>query len=166
MTLVLSAIWVTCTAILTVMMVRLWAGSSQIDDRARTAFGTALTSDSEKARAMVRGFPMVCLACWGVALAGIAVVLDEGDSVPATYGVQPWYGAVLGIGLLFVGVLFDLLIIRFNRPKFLVPPHLRWEPGYGEIERARASADGATSPESAVEALYEASAERWRERRG
>ncbi|WP_460886642.1 hypothetical protein [Promicromonospora xylanilytica] len=127
--------------------------------------GMALTSDPEKARAMVRGFPMICLACWGVALAGIAVVLDE-RSVPAAYGVQPWYGAVLGIGLLFVGVLFDLLIIRFNRPKFLVPPHLRWEPGYGEIERARASADGATTPESAVEVLYEASAERWRERRG
>lgn len=166
MTLFLTAVWVTSTSILTVMMFRLWGGDCGIAERARTAFGWALADDREKARAMVRGFPAVCLACWGLALVGISVALEEMRPEWRLYGLPIWSGVVVGLGLLLVGVLLDVLIIRVNRPGFLVPPHLRWEPGYDEIERARARAnsEGLTTPESAVEALYGEYADRWTQR--
>lgn len=166
MTLLVTAVWVASTSILTVMMARLWAGDSGIAERATTSFGRALANDSEKARAMVRGFPVICLACWGIALTGISVALDEMRPDWRPFGLPIWSGAVVGLGLLLVGVLLDVLIIRVNRPKFLVPPRLRWEPGYGEVEQARASAEGIMAPESAVEALYEEYADRWIPRHG
>lgn len=153
--------WGVCTAVVTVMAGLLWAGSSKVEDRVRTAFGTALTNDKEMARAMVRGFPMICLASWGIALSGFAISLEGARSVSQSGEFPVFAMALTGAGLLFIGVLLDVFIIHFNRPKSLIPPHLRWEPGYRDIERARANASRANvSAEVAVEALYEECANR------
>lgn len=167
MVLFVAIAWGMCTAVVTVMAVLLWAGSPKIEDRVRTAFATALTNDNEIARAMVRGFPMICLASWGIALSGFATALEGTRSVSQSNGFPVFAMAIVGAGLLFVGVLLDVFIISFNRPASLVPPHLRWEPGYRDIERARTSAAStAISAEAAVETLYEECANRWAQKRG
>jgi hypothetical protein len=46
---------------------------------------------------------------------------------------------VLGrLGVAAVGVLLVALTVTRNRPKFLVPPYLRFDPGYIEVRRPRA----------------------------
>jgi len=120
----------------TFMSVLLWIGNRRVEAKVRYAFESALASDPEKARAMVRGFPAVAIACCGMVVAGCTVLLDERSPGSQTT-LSEWAGVVGGLIVTLLGVGFDLLIIYYNRPRLVVPPHLRWEPGYNEVVRAR-----------------------------
>lgn len=128
-----------------VLSFRMWRGDAAVTERTRGAFILALTSDPEKARAMVRGFPAVSSASWGAVISGTVAVLDEaGFGVVSDSPALQWFGVAGGIALLLAGVALDLVIIRYNRPRFLVPPCLRWEPGYGEVVAARGRGENLT----------------------
>ena len=132
-----SVLAFTCV-FLTCMLVPLWFGSQRIYEIVRQGNHAALTDDPDKARAMVRGLPSVGLGLWGLT-GGIGVVAY--DTLAVGNGTAPSDGAAYagGAGLfaLLLGLLFDWTIVRFNQPKFLVPPHLRGEPGFNEVLRQR-----------------------------
>ena len=110
---------------------KVWRGESQFDPTSPPAFwpfSVALWRGVGRAF-VIQGLAVLLLIGGGVA----------GDIVGEDSSSYDW---VMGIGLIGVLCLFFLAfpITFFNRPKFLVPPHQRDEPGALEewrIERGR-----------------------------
>lgn len=147
----LSLLTIAAAVLHLVMVVGFWRGRPSMVDRMRTAMST-FSADEEKARAHLRGPLAINIAIWGLALAASCIFVSDAFD-PA--GEVEWVLAFGGIVVLILGVFFDFLIIYYNQPKFLVPPHLRWEPGFRQIALARHAQASKSKVDKAVRELYE-----------
>lgn len=77
-------------------------------------------------------------------------------SGPASAWVNVAYYVILG-GI-SLSILLSLAVYYWNQPRFLVHPYFQGDPGLLKVRRLRARGVD-------VDAMYEASAERWRQRR-
>jgi hypothetical protein len=83
-------------------------------------------------RARTRCFPTLAAGGLGLLVDGWIFVLD-----PPSHG----YDVVTSIVLVIFGAVFlgsgvvGPAVLLFNRPRWLVPPHLRGDPGYLEVRR-------------------------------
>lgn len=133
-------------SVATVMAILLWRHNLRIERIILEANKAAFAADVVKRRAMVRGVPTICISVWGIVL-GLSVVLHD-EMTPESSGAGSfwqWAGIIGGLFMLFSGLVLNWLIVRLNRPSFLVPPHLRWEPGYQAIREAQARGEGITT---------------------
>jgi len=104
-----------------------WHKTTSLDHR--PAWWPAWWLDEQSWRGFVRTIPTSCAFCW--ILAAVVIV---GPFVP----VQPrdWFGFIRpawfslpGAVSPFVAISLWLSVYLFNRPKFVVPPHMRDDPG-------------------------------------
>ena len=120
--------------------------------------------DPDVRRSGMRWPVMFIPGFWCAALATWPRTIDHlmrGEPNVMTSGPgSPW--ADLANNSLFGGILLcfvlGLTISYWNQPKYLVHPYFRGDPGLLQARRLRARGVD-------VDAMYEASAERWRERR-
>ncbi|PZT77889.1 hypothetical protein [Streptomyces sp. AC1-42W] len=121
------------SAFMTWKAVQLWRNADLVpffmDTFAFLPFG------EEARRGEVRSIGLTTASLWGIAVL-FFVGLGDGDlSGPALFG------SVAALGLVLVCVLCEICVVLFNVPKFVVPPHMRAEPGVIAARRARRSAD-------------------------
>lgn len=121
----------------TCMLVPLWFGNQRMYEVVRQANLTALTDDSDKAQAMVRGLPAVWLGMMGLTVGGGVALHDTLVNGNELLTDGAFIALVIGLLVMVLGLLLDWTVVRFNQPKFLVPPHLRGEPGFNEVLRDR-----------------------------
>jgi hypothetical protein len=119
-----------------------------------------VNSENDLRRARVRcQFPALTVI-WSIPLYMIPRVVDllvNGgwqSARPDPLDRAPGPFEALAMALAIWGVLSAVLIIYLNRPRVLVPPYFRGEPGLAAARRLRARGED-------VDAIYEASAERW-----
>jgi hypothetical protein len=62
-------------------------------------------------------------ATWG------AIIFVPGQLLKARYGALPDWAFVVLLGPLFILLALMVTVALFNRPRFVVPPYLRNEPG-------------------------------------
>ncbi|MFE0515270.1 hypothetical protein [Streptomyces sp. NPDC058964] len=85
-------------------------------------------------RGAVRALGLTVVICWDAAALVFVAVLD----LPMTGGVLTVLGVV--IVTLLLSVPATVSVILFNVPKFVVPPHMRADPGVFGAWRARRAA--------------------------
>ena len=120
--------------------------------------------DPDVRRSAMRWPVMVPIAFWCLALVSWPRTIDHlmrrEWNVVTSGPESPWVDMVYN--LLFGGIalcaVLGLVIHFWNQPKYLVHPYFRGDPGLLQARRLRARGVD-------VDAMYEASAERWRERR-
>ena len=135
--LTIFGLWTIMALIATYLAFRLWRSDPKAHQILDAAYG-ALTSDDDKRRAMIRGALAVSLGSWGPAIAGITIGVDLARSAPGSViSAQAAVVGAVGILILAVGLLLDWTITNYNRPKPLVPPRLRNEPGFRDVKRLR-----------------------------
>lgn len=106
----------------------LWRGESA--ERIERHLRPGWPWGSSALKGWIRSLPAAVLAGWSLfllALIGVAAsngFLSEGSPLRLL-----GYLALPAIGLTIFGFLHMLTIILFNRPKYLVPPSLRGDPG-------------------------------------
>jgi hypothetical protein len=119
--------------------------------------------DPDVRRSALRWPVLVPIAFWCLALVSWPRTIDHlvrGEWNVVTSGPEsPWVDTIynllyFGIGLC---VLLGFTIHCWNQPRFLVHPYFHGDPGLLKARRMRAQGLD-------VDGLYEASAERWRER--
>jgi hypothetical protein len=147
----LSLVTVSGAAFHLFMVVGYWRGDVKMVARMQSAM-SIFSADTEKVRAHMRGPLAINLAVWGLALAAVCVFVSDAFH-PA--GDIEWLLAFGGIIVLFLGVGLDFMIIYLNQPKFLVPPRLRWEPGFRRVQAVRLAETSNKRREKAVRALYD-----------
>lgn len=125
---VMAVIWMRWT-------VQCWRGQGRpVSARQRT---NPLLHDQEALDATDRTVAVDSLMFAGIGTAIICGTVAE--NVPAQSG--PWFlGSGAGFLGFFVSLPLRVLIAHFNRPKFLVPPPFRAEPGARASRRLRARA--------------------------
>lgn len=159
------AFWLSATLFalwLTAYCARRWSSRSGMDQLVRRA-GSAENRDRVRAGAKMPA--ALCVLVWGIVLLVWTLL---GDRIVLGW-VDPRFGpayssltTVLALGWFGVaaaGVLLVALTVTRNRPKFLVPPYLRFDPGYIEVRRARARGED-------VDRIYAAADNRWRSLKG
>ncbi|MGI5191233.1 hypothetical protein ACQEVI_24055 [Promicromonospora sp. CA-289599] len=107
--------------------------------------------DRDLSRSYVRGIMPAASGATVMCSGGLLVIILPN---PDDFG----FGFVWIIVAMVLSIFLVILIVQFNLPKFLVPPHMRADPGFWQVKRLRVRGVD-------VDALYEASAEQWRERR-
>lgn len=147
---VLSLVTVSAALFHLIVVVGYWRGDVRMVARMRTAM-SAFSADTDKVRAHMRGPLALNVAIWGLAFATTCVFVA--DSFNPAGGVE-WMLAFGGLIVLMLGVALDFMIIYYNQPKFLVPPRLRWEPGFRHVRLARLGEHSDRQSEKAVRALY------------
>ena len=132
-------------------IVRIWRNPDRVEWGVAQFMQTLGQGDRDLSRSYVRGAVPAAI-CATIICAGGLTILILPD--PDTFGV----GFIWTIVAMSVTILLVVPIVQFNWPKFLVPPHMRADPGYWKVKRLRARGVD-------VDALYELSVERWRKRR-
>jgi hypothetical protein len=131
--------------------IRIWRNPERIEWGVAQFMQTLGRGDRDLSRAYVRGM-VPAASCGTVICAGGVAILIVPN--PDVFGVGfIWTIVVMGLLILLV-----VPIVQFNWPKFLVPPHMRADPGFWQVKRLRVQGVD-------VDALYEKSLEQWRERR-
>lgn len=119
--------------------------------------------DPDVRRSALRWAGMVPTAFWCLALVSWPRTIDHlirGEwNVVASGPESQWANTAYNMlyGIIGLCVLLGFTIHYWNQPKFLVHPYFHDDPGLLEARRMRARGLD-------VDALYEASAQRWRER--
>lgn len=117
------------SAFMTWRAVQLWRRPEDVDHFVDTfAF---LPFGSEVKRGEVRSLPLTAAALWG-----ITVLLLLGLTGAELDGPT---GAVFALAVLVILVsgLTEVCVVLFNMPRFVVPPHMRYEPGVVAARRER-----------------------------
>jgi hypothetical protein len=139
------------------MVVGYWREDAKMVSRMQSAMST-FSADEDKVRAHMPGPLTINICAWGLASAAVCIFVSDAFDPP---GAIEWLLALGGMVVLLLGVALDMTIIYFNRPGFLVPPHLRWEPGFRQGEAARLNEVSKRRAEKAVRALYDSHRESW-----
>ena len=106
----------------------LWRGESaeRIERQLRPGWpwgGSAL-------KGWIRSLPAAVLAGWSMFLLALIGVASSNGFLIEGSPLRPLgYLALPAIGMMIIGFVHMVTVILFNRPKYLVPPSLRKEPG-------------------------------------
>lgn len=159
------AFWLLVTLLslwLTAYCARRWSSRSGMDQLVRRA-GSAENRDLVRAGAKMPA--ALCVLVWGIVLMVWTLIIDR----IAQGWLDPRFGlpySQLATGLVVGWLVFTafgaLLVVQTmtrNWPKFIVPPYLRYDPGYTEVRRARERGDD-------VDAMYASADAQWRSRQG
>ncbi|WP_327354508.1 hypothetical protein [Streptomyces sp. NBC_01304] len=125
---VLALWWITGVPFMTWKVVQLWRNADRVEFF-MLAF-TCLPFGKEVRRGRVRALGATVVTLWGAALLFFLGLYD----VELT-GAWPIVGLVAAVALLG-GFACDLTVVLFNRPKWIVPPHMRSEAGVIAARRA------------------------------
>lgn len=81
---------------------------------------TALSFGRSVARGFVRGWPAIMVGSWFLAVGGVLAVVVRVRGAPVLTLAAGGFGLCLAL---------HVAVILFNRPKWIVPPAMRHEPG-------------------------------------
>ncbi|GAA4912616.1 hypothetical protein ACFPM3_23945 [Streptomyces coeruleoprunus] len=128
---VIAAFLGTALVFMTWRAIRLWRHPEVIDDFS-TAFAF-LPFGEDVRRGEVRSVLLTVITMWSAAVLFVGgLTLTEAEI--STAGAYVAAGAVL---VILLCLLCELSVILFNRPKFVVPPHMRADLGVLAARRAR-----------------------------
>lgn len=137
-----------------------WKDPAEFARRYRSEFSRR---GRDRFRAAGKALASSCLPFWGALFVVWFFLVDRiaqgwvdlriGPPVSQTAMI----GAQISLVFAIVGGLLSAVTYWWARPRFLIPPHLRYDPSYVKVLRARDHNED-------VEAMYAASDERWRDR--
>ena len=128
---VIAAFLGTALVFMTWKAIRLWRHPEVTDDFS-SAFAFLPFGDDVR-RGEVRSVLLTVVTLWSAALL-FAGGLTLGEGEVSTAGAYVVAGAVV---VILLCLLCEVTVILFNRPKFVVPPHMRADPGVITARRAR-----------------------------
>lgn len=131
--------------------IRIWRNPVRVEWGVAQFMQTLGHGDRDLSRSYVRGVIPTASGATVMCAGGLLVIILPN---PDDFGV----GYIWIIVAMVLSIFLVILIVQFNWPKFLVPPHMRADPGYWKVKRLRARGVD-------VDALYELSVEQWRKRR-
>ncbi|WP_155054775.1 hypothetical protein [Streptomyces blattellae] len=131
MAIFLTCFWAVGTPFLTWKTIQLWRDPEQVAFFERGF--TFLPFGPEVRRGEVRSLAVTAVGVWAITVLVLVGVWDaEGEMRMASL-----IAFVCAFLLLMTCVVVEVAVILFNRPKFVVPPHMRSDPGVIAERRSR-----------------------------
>jgi hypothetical protein len=130
---VIAAFLGTALVFMTWKAIRLWRHPEVVDDFS-TAFAF-LPFGEDVRRGEVRSVLLTVVSLWSAAVlfvGGLTLTEEETSGLNASD-----YTAAGAVVVILLCILCEVAVILFNRPKFVVPPHMRADLGVIAARRAR-----------------------------
>lgn len=112
---------------------QLWRDADQVPFFMGTF--TFLPFGEEVKRGEVRSVGLTAASLWGIALLLLVTWIDEGS-------VMAGVVFLISTCIIVFSLALEVLVVLFNKPKFVVPPHMRAELGVLANRRARRKKGG------------------------
>ncbi|GGI12238.1 hypothetical protein GCM10007368_40160 [Isoptericola cucumis] len=121
----LTLLWLAMTCFYTWQVVALWRNPMKIEFFVASL--SPLPLGEAGRRGEVRAAPLTCTTLWAIGSALVGILIS--DYFPGLSFLNSTLVGVLTIGAILVPLVLEVLVVLVNRPRFVVPPHMRGDRG-------------------------------------